>query len=380
MNLDILSVFIIVSIAQGLFVMFMLWRMESTSKYSNLFLALVIACFTWYLLEFLFIKKKIDVGFYLMYGTRYGAWLLLGPLLWLYLKSYFDSGFRPGRWNLTHFLPFVIITVLIPLFSDKLLTWRSVDYGMLTVFDNWNRDPISIPQYIYGSIFIVQFLHVAAYVWFGFLFLNAVESGLKNEYSNFNPVNIKWHKVFLLLTIGIIAFTSSYIIFQFLTEQYVRNADYFYVIPMAGAIYILLYHAIKFPNLIFKYNLSDGVEKYQKSSLAANVSQVYLQQLQDLIEKEKLYLNRELRLKDLADELGISTHHLSQAINENLNKNFFELINEYRVEAAKNKITNEAEKSILQVAFEVGFNNKVSFNNAFKKYVGMTPTRYRQSA
>ncbi len=78
--------------------------------------------------------------------------------------------------------------------------------------------------------------------------------------------------------------------------------------------------------------------------------------------------------------MGVSTHHLSQSINEILKLNFYELINRYRVEEAKNKIREETEKSLLQVAFEVGFNNKASFNNAFKKHVGMTPSKYRQSA
>ena len=120
--------------------------------------------------------------------------------------------------------------------------------------------------------------------------------------------------------------------------------------------------------------------KYEKSSLATSASTEYAEKLKALIETRKLYLQSELGLKDLANEMGVSTHHLSQSINEILNLNFYELINRYRVEEAKSKIRLETEKPLLQVAFEVGFNNKASFNNAFKKHAGMTPSKYRQSA
>jgi len=380
MTFDLLSVFIIISITQGLFVLFMLWRMDSPSKYASVLLASVILCFIWYQVEFLFIRNKIEFDFYLAYGTRFGSWLLLGPLLWLYLHSFFDQKFKIESRLWIHFLPFLFLTVIIPITSDELLTWRSVDYGMLTVFDNWNEDPITIPQYIYGSIFFFQFLHTLTYILIGLRFLNSFEGRLKNQYSNFDQINILWHRRFLVVSIFIILFISTFILFQFVTQEYRRAADYFYVIPMTGATYLLLFHAIKYPNLIFKHALPAPADKYQKSSLAPSVSQEYVRQLKSLIEDQQLFLRRELRLKDLADELDISIHYLSQSINENLNQNFFELINHYRIEAAKSEITKASKKSILQVAFEVGFNNKASFNNAFKKHVGMTPSRYKESA
>ena len=81
MKLDILSIFLFVSVAQGLFVLFMLWQMKSPSKYASSFLAAVILCFLWYQVEFLFIRNKVAVDFYLVYGTRFGSWLLVGPLM-----------------------------------------------------------------------------------------------------------------------------------------------------------------------------------------------------------------------------------------------------------------------------------------------------------
>jgi len=380
MKLDIVTAFILLSIGQGLFVIFMLWRTKPVSRYSRIFLAAVIFCFAWYQLEFLMVRSKGDIGIYLIYGTRYGSWLLFGPLLWLYITSHLSTEFRISLKTAIHFIPFVVFVLVIPLFNVDLLTWRSVDYGMLTVFDNWNNKPISFPQYLYGSIFFVQFLHAFAYLLACNSFLKKTEATLKLQYSNFDEVSIKWHRIFLRASSLVILCVSIIILYQFVTRDYRRMADYFYVIPMSLTVYMLLYYAMKYPNLIFKNSISQKLEKYSKSSLATSASTEYAQKLKALIESRKLYLQRELGLNDLAQEMGVSTHHLSQSINEVLNLNFYELINQYRVEEAKNKIKEEAEKSLLQVAFEVGFNNKASFNNAFKKHVGMTPSKYRESA
>ena len=380
MKLDIVTAFILLSIVQGLFVIFMLWRTNPVSKYSRIFLASLIFCFAWYQLEFLMVRSKGDVGVYLIYGTRYGSWLLFGPLLWLYITSYLSDQFKFSWRLLLHFVPFVVFVVIIPLLNVELLTWRSVDYGMLTVFDSWNNKPITIPQYLYGSIFFVQFLHALGYLLLCNRFLKRTEMELKLQYSNFDEVALRWHKIFTRASAVVILCVSIIIIYQFLTQDYRRMADYFYVIPMSLTVYMLLYYATKYPNLIFKNSYAQPLEKYEKSSLAASASTEYAQKLKTLIESRKLYLQRELGLSDLAEEMGISTHHLSQSINEILNLNFYELINQYRVEEAKSKIRSDEEKSLLQVAYEVGFNNKASFNNAFKKHAGMTPSKFRKSA
>jgi len=97
----------------------------------------------------------------------------------------------------------------------------------------------------------------------------------------------------------------------------------------------------------------------------------------EYMEKNKPYLDNELKLLTLAKELDIAPHHLSQVINEHLNLNFFDFVNQYRVEEAKKELTKGLDnRTLIALAFDVGFNNKASFNNYFKKYTGMTPTHY----
>ena len=142
------------------------------------------------------------------------------------------------------------------------------------------------------------------------------------------------------------------------------------------------FQTLRYPQLFFLDPLrpsSDINDRYKKSSLSSETREAYLQKLKDALEKDELFLNRELRLSDLANHLAISPHHLSQVINEGFQQNFFDLVNKYRVESAKKKIAESSKKSLLQIAFEVGFNNKTSFNNAFKRHVGMTPSQFRKT-
>jgi len=93
---------------------------------------------------------------------------------------------------------------------------------------------------------------------------------------------------------------------------------------------------------------------------------------------EKPYLDSELSLIKLAGLLYIPSHHLSQIINEQLGKNFFEFINEYRVEEVKLLMAKNKDRkyTLLSIAYDSGFNSKSTFNSIFKKYTGITPKQY----
>jgi YesN/AraC family two-component response regulator len=96
------------------------------------------------------------------------------------------------------------------------------------------------------------------------------------------------------------------------------------------------------------------------------------------MEEEKIFADEELTLKDLASELAISQHQLSQILNENLKKNFNTFINEYRIEEAKKMLIEEKERSILSIGIAVGFNSNTAFTTVFSKITGITPSQYRK--
>jgi AraC-like DNA-binding protein len=107
-------------------------------------------------------------------------------------------------------------------------------------------------------------------------------------------------------------------------------------------------------------------------------SQLYLDQLLDFMEKEKPYRQPNITIQELADTMQISKHHLSQVINERLEKNFYDFINQYRVAEAQLLLVNPKYRHLtnLAVAEEAGFNSKATFNAVFKKQTGQTPSEY----
>jgi AraC-like DNA-binding protein len=157
-------------------------------------------------------------------------------------------------------------------------------------------------------------------------------------------------------------------------------------------IYVAVYQRLRRPELASKMEGAaepvvnapadmTAIKKYEKSTLTKERADRYVRRLVETMEKEKLYLDNELTLQKLAQQLSIHPHHLSQIINERLNQNFFDFINSYRVEEAKKRLIDPSEKhfSIIAIAVEVGFNSKSAFNSVFKKYVNMTPSEWRKT-
>ena len=118
--------------------------------------------------------------------------------------------------------------------------------------------------------------------------------------------------------------------------------------------------------------------KYKKSLLDLKLLEQYQLQLEQLMERDRPYLDPNLTIRDLAKILGIPPNHLSQVLNGGFDKNFAEYINSYRLEIFKAKAADPAQQhlTILALAYDSGFNSKTVFNTFFKKMMGMTPRAY----
>lgn len=131
-----------------------------------------------------------------------------------------------------------------------------------------------------------------------------------------------------------------------------------------------------------KKPLFERAEKYKGSPLDPGFAGESIKKLNYLMDSEKAYCDADLSLQSLAEKMAISPHQLSQLVNEKLDRNFFDFINEYRVEEAKRILQSSrgSQRKISAVAIAVGFNTMASFYKAFKKHTGTTPTRYKKEA
>ncbi len=121
----------------------------------------------------------------------------------------------------------------------------------------------------------------------------------------------------------------------------------------------------------------DRGNKYARSALNIPIRERIERKLQLAMAEERIYTRSNLRLRDLCHHLHESTHYVSQVINQSFGASFYELMNRYRIEAAKQLLVEKPQLPVLEVALEVGFNSKSPFNMAFKKATGVTPREYR---
>jgi AraC-like DNA-binding protein len=167
-------------------------------------------------------------------------------------------------------------------------------------------------------------------------------------------------------------------IYRKITNVYYLEADFTIMLSSAVAINILAYTVLYHNKEFSQYLLGIFSEKYKRSSLSEEQSKAFLKKLVNLMEAEKPYLDPYLKINDLAKKLSISTNILSQVLNQEMSKNFFEFINEYRIAEAIKKLSDSqySHLSIIGVALDSGFNSKNTFYRFLKKHTGLTPTQY----
>jgi len=125
-------------------------------------------------------------------------------------------------------------------------------------------------------------------------------------------------------------------------------------------------------------NTGNTSPKYQRSGLKKKDIEIYKKKIINYMSDEKPYLDRELSISQLADKLSIPRHFVTEVINNHLGKNFYNLVNEYRVEEVKRRLSDPKYKNltILAIAYDSGFNSKSAFNTIFKDLTGQTPSQY----
>jgi AraC-like DNA-binding protein len=212
---------------------------------------------------------------------------------------------------------------------------------------------------------------------------------IRNEFSDIDRINLAWLRNLLL---GLCCIFLIYLGDQFFPDLLGMNilGDLVTVIAVV-LIYAMGYLGLRQPAIFTWQPGSPSVgeretnelesDKYRRSGLDQDTSLLFLEELTGYMQDNKPYLEGDLVLPQLAQRLGISANYLSQIINEQLDVNFYDFINGYRIEEAKRLIrdSGQGKTNILAIALDSGFNSKSAFYTAFKKATSMTPTEYRKT-
>lgn len=134
--------------------------------------------------------------------------------------------------------------------------------------------------------------------------------------------------------------------------------------------------AISYANVQIQEN--SAPEEHKESITADNL---YFQKLEILCKEQQIYTDSTLNREKVAEKLGISAGYVSQIVNTITGENFANYINQYRVEAVKEMISNSEYENynLLAMGLESGFTSKTTFYKAFKKITGQTPNEYKNT-
>jgi len=295
---------------------------------------------------------------------------LYGPFIYFYFKR-INHQYQFKKADIIHLLPtFLFLVFMIPIYSlsedEKLymIVHNARPYAILIMMTKL------VSLTIYGSLLMVKY----------------ISKRKLDRDKSFNRSEKNWQR-------NLIIFYSLYTVFYgsyaFIFRKYELGSLLFNLQVFLMTLLVLYVSYNTFFNLalfrekklkpISKYKLD--AYKYSSSSLTSELSIELKHKLVNLMDEEKVYRNNDITLQKIADLLNTNRHNTSQIINEHFGLNFFDLINSYRINEAMSILKNNTSGvvNIIDVAYEVGFNNKVTFNKSFKKYNHITPSEYLRS-
>lgn len=319
-------------------------------------------------------------------GLTYPLLFLIGPSFFLYTKK---------LWNSNYGVRWIHLLMLIPTMwalwdsSGWILFDLSQKSEILKNAQPWRQPEISAVAFIKFGVLIS---HTAIYLGLVVKDLKSYQNTIQENLSNNNQIlKLSWLRK---LAMGLFLYVSGFFVTMVLlatTNQYGLLIDRTWIVVFSLFIHAVGFLAIQqshfFSKEMEKEELSnvpgkDAINKYKNSPLEASTAEQIFLDLKRSMEEGRLFLNPELKASEVAGVLGIPVYQLSHLLSLKSEYNFFDFVNEYRVKEAQNLLLNPENNhlTVLAIGFEAGFNNKSSFNRAFKKFTGETPSGYKKES
>ena len=372
-RIDLFAVFMLLGLVQALFLSVFYLGKKARTLASNRFQGFFLLAVGGVVLEILLMYTGYIVDALHLVDFSEPLALLIGPMVFFIVHSFLYKGTPKPAW------PHYVLPAAYALYNVLLLIqpvevkyngyldayhpdWPRMDENMI-----WTDDPFKIRGYhsLLTALSILSYTLLSVRVYWQYV---------KEEKQSFwkakEPAVKRGRNYMVISAIMVV------MIFVFKTIYIKDLGDHF-----IGAIITLLIYYSSF-DLIRSSQLlrsSPAGSRYSKSSLSSDRKEDLIERIKAKLENEDEHLSLGYSLPTLAKSLGVSSHHLSEAINEGFGKTFFELIATYRIQAAC-ELLKTKEGSLLkmeEIAERVGYSSKSSFNTQFKKHVGKTPSHYR---
>ena len=355
-----------------LFALYLIFKKDG-KRLSNYFIAIFMILLAYNVLDFfadiIFNRWSENITPFLQMFIYLAA-----PALYLHVKTSLFSNYKLQRSDLLHFIPYIVLTGIV----IGLILFEHFGGNVSEQFER------SLGFFFYAILYLQTFFYL-------YLAYRQLKKHKEIFYENYSSSNTQRYAYLtsLIILVGVLFFLSMINIIT----RWVFHFDSFSFISYVVIVFVLVLFCwltiigLRAPELfVDEAEAQPSVKKLVKlgesnSSLkSASENEELTKHLNLYMKEEEPFLDASLTLNTLAEETNISSRELSILINHYLNKHFFDFVNEYRIEKAKELLTSPERKShtVLEILFEVGFNSKSSFNTAFKKLTGLTPTEYRR--
>lgn len=338
----ILFFFSALGVFNGFIVSVYLLFFRKKNKLPNYFLGLLVLMLSIRIGKSVYmVYNENDVLLYIQIGLS--ACFLIGVMLFYFIKATLDDVKKvPSSWKIhIGILLLVILAMGI---------WKP--YQTERAF--WNTYFVRFIYYVWGAYVLLS----------GYLLRDVIKRFIKKRSSC--TVQEVW---LLVVYASVFAIYLAYNIGR--RKWYISGAISFSVVS-----YLVIFF------LMFKKNrkeiFTEEQPKYASKKIETTEAESLIKKLKEVMSEKQLYKNSDVKLKHLADELNISTHHLSQLLNDNLGKSFALYINGLRIEEAKQLLQKNDQFTLEAIGLEAGFSSKSTFYATFKKLVGSTPAEFKK--
>ncbi|WP_340199800.1 helix-turn-helix domain-containing protein [Ascidiimonas sp. W6] len=296
----------------------------------------------------------------------YPAALLIGPFFYLYVLSLLNPKRKFRLYDVLHFVWYLYF-----LFEHRKFLILAPEYKIKAAEYFFYSDQLLNmavhPKVVLSRIVMVLYAIASLYI-----LKNKIKQQ-KNWSSSGNLLYLNKFKWIGYLYLGYtILFMLGHLYSFFFKMTIARYEVYNHLLNSVIILFLSIIALNQPERLIFSITPNNGSKKTNESN------GLVIYNLKKFMQDSKPYLNPDLKLHDLAGLMNTSSHVLSTLINTELKVNFFEFVNQYRVEEFKNRVASGDNKrlTLLAIAFDVGFNSKATFNRIFKKNTGMSPSEY----